>query len=75
MKLEELFASILEVSPIELTDASSQASLRSWDSLAHINVISALEEVYSVHFSTDEIQSIKSVGDARRLLSTKGVTV
>lgn len=75
MKLEELFASILEVSAVELTDMSSQASLRSWDSLAHINIISALEEVYGVCFSTDEIQNMKSLGDARKLLSAKRVTI
>jgi len=75
MKLEELFASILEVSAAELTDRSSQASLRSWDSLAHINIISALEEVYGVCFSTDEIQNMKSLGDARKLLSAKRVAI
>ncbi|HEX5736377.1 MAG TPA: acyl carrier protein [Blastocatellia bacterium] len=75
MKLEELFAIVLEVPQVELTDLSSQASLRSWDSFAHINIISTLEETYGVRFTTDEIRNMKSLGDARRLLGAKGVTV
>lgn len=73
--LEEFFSDVLEVAPSELHEESSQASLHSWDSLTHINIITGLEEIYGVSFSTKEIQSLKALGDARRLLREKGVEV
>lgn len=75
MKLEELFGDLLEVAPSELSDASGPANLRSWDSLTHINIITGLEEVYGVRFTTREIESLKDVGVARRLLREKGVAI
>lgn len=75
MQLEELFGAVLEVAPAQLSDETSQASLRGWDSMAHINLVTGLEEVYGVRFSTDEIQGLKSLGDARRMLRSKGVEV
>ncbi len=75
MTLEQFFSDVLEVAPSELREESSQASLLNWDSLAHINIITGLEEVYGVRFSTMEIQALKAVGDARRLLREKGVEV
>ncbi len=75
MTLEELIGSILEIDPQDVTDATSQTTLSSWDSMAHINLITAMEEVYNVSFSVDEIQAIKSVGDARQMLRRKGAAV
>lgn len=75
MTLEELIAAVLDVPAGALTDATSQSNLSNWSSMAHINLIMALEETYSVSFTTEEIQVVKSIGDARRLLRTKGATV
>ncbi len=75
MTLEELFGSILDIDPHELSDATSQTALASWDSMTHINLITAMEEVYSVAFSLDEIQAITSLGDARQMLRRKGAAV
>ena len=75
MKLEELIGNILDLNPTELTDDLTQSAVQSWDSLAHINIIMALEEVYGVTFSTEEIPTVKSLGDVRRLLRMKGVAI
>ncbi|HEX6288921.1 MAG TPA: acyl carrier protein [Herpetosiphonaceae bacterium] len=75
MSLEELFGSILDVEPSSLTDATAQAALKAWDSMAHVNLIAALEETYGVQFSTQEIQQMTSIGAARGLLRRKGADV
>ncbi len=72
---EELVCSVLEIEPSELSDQSSQATLGSWSSLAHINLITTLEEAYGVTFTTQEIVAIKSVGNVRSLLRAKGAAV
>lgn len=73
MGLEELFAEVLDVDPGDIDDSAGPESLESWTSRAHFELITAMEEVFGVVFSQGEIQSIKSVGDARRLLGSKGV--
>lgn len=75
MKLEDLLGDILDLHPAELTDDLTQSVVQRWDSLAHINIILGLEEIYGVTFSTEEIPAIKSLGDMRRLLRLKGVAV
>ncbi len=72
---EELFCSILELEPSQLDDQVSQASIGTWSSLAHINLVTALEEAYGVSFTTQEILAMKSVGNARTLLREKGVAL
>jgi len=75
MTLEDLIRDILGAYPPELSDDSGQAELQNWDSLSHMNIVMAIEETYNVSFSTEEITALKSLADARRLLSLKGVAV
>ena len=75
MTLEQLFGEVLEVDPASLNDNSQRDVLVNWDSLGHINLISALEEIYSVSLNATEINHIKTLGDARAILRTKGVRV
>jgi acyl carrier protein len=58
-----------------VTDASSPETLRSWDSLSHLDLISEIEEAYDVRFSTGDILKAKSVAAVRRLLREKGLEV
>lgn len=75
VRLEDLFGAVLDVSPASLTDTSSPADVKTWDSFGHISLIAAMEETYGVAFKTTEIQATQSLGAARRLLRQKGVTV
>ena len=75
MKLEEILGSILDVSASELGDNSAQHTIQNWSSFAHINIILALENIYDVTFTTREIQAVKSIGEIRQLLRSKGATV
>lgn len=74
MRLENLFADILGVEPGALSEASSPDTIDGWDSLMGINLIMAMQEAYGVQFSTDEITTMWSLGDARRSLAAKGVS-
>jgi acyl carrier protein len=73
MVLEELVAEVLDVEPSSLDDASSPASLDRWDSLAHVELITTVEEAYDVVLTTSEMRDAKSLGDLRRILQSKGV--
>jgi acyl carrier protein len=73
--LHEVVARALKVPVASVTDASSPETLRSWDSLSHLDLISEIEEAYDVRFSTGDILKAKSVADVRRLLREKGLEV
>jgi acyl carrier protein len=73
--LHAVVARALNVPVASVTDASSPETLRSWDSLSHLDLISEIEEAYDVRFSTGDILKAKSVAEVRRLLREKGLEV
>lgn len=75
MPIEELFASVLDVPAEQLSDQTSPATLKNWNSLGHLQLIAAMEEMYDVTFSSAEIHAIKSLGIARGVLQQKGVAL
>lgn len=72
MRIEELFASVLGVPAAELSDESCPAKIRGWTSLGHLKLITAMEELFGVTFTSTEIRSLTSLGKARALLQKKG---
>lgn len=74
IQLNELIASVINVSPATLTPQSGPENLPDWDSLAHIGVIAAVEQTYQVQLTMPEILSIKTIADLRNILEKRGVT-
>jgi acyl carrier protein len=73
MKLEELFATVLREPAGGLSNAASPATVRSWDSLRHIELVMAAEATYGIRFETAEVTTIRTLGCMRELLQQKGV--
>jgi acyl carrier protein len=73
MKLEELFARILREPITAFSDAASPSTVRSWDSLRHIELVMAAEAAYGIRFETSEVTTIRTLGCMRGMLQQKGV--
>ncbi len=73
-RLIELFAEELDVAANELDDASSPETVLTWDSLAAMHLVAAIEETFGINLSTVEIMKMNSIGAAREVLTAKGVT-
>jgi maltose O-acetyltransferase len=71
--LRALVASVLDIPEEEVEDSSSPSTTSSWDSMAHLALVAAVEETYGVRLSAHEERSMQSVGVLRNMLSTKGV--
>jgi len=71
--LEELLAELLQIPVTKVTPDLTMKELDVWDSLKHMEVIATLEQQFELQFSFDEIVSMRSVGDIKRVLSNKGV--
>jgi len=71
--LEELLAELLQIPVTKVTADLAMKDLDVWDSLKHMELIATLEQRFELQFSFDEIVSMRSVGDIKRVLSSKGV--
>jgi acyl carrier protein len=50
---------------------SSPETIESWDSTQHLNFVLALEEKFSFQLSPEEMEQMRSVGEAARLVESK----
>jgi acyl carrier protein len=71
--LEELLAELLQIPVTKVTAELAMKDLDAWDSLKHMELIATLEQQFDLQLSFDEIVSMRSVGDIKRVLSNKGV--
>jgi len=74
-KLIAVFADVLEVEAASLNDESSPDTEDSWDSLAAMHLVAAIEETFDTQLTTKEIMKMASIGLARKALQDKGIDV
>lgn len=71
LELQPIFEEILDEPGLVVTRDSSASNTSGWDSLAHIDVIEAVERHFKVRFTLVELQDLKSVGDLVDLVIRK----
>jgi len=74
-RFKELVAIALKTAPETLSDDAAPSTVTSWDSLAHVVMVSLFEDEYGVTFSAEEIAGIQSLADFRRILAEKGASL
>jgi acyl carrier protein len=70
-QLEPIFRDILDNTRLNLTRESNASNVAGWDSLAHINLVSAIEQQFGISFSLGELQELKNVGEMIDLMERK----
>ena len=73
--LEQLLTELLQIPVTQITAELAMKDLDVWDSLKHMELIAELEREFDLQLSFDEIVTMRSVGDIKRVLSSKGVAV
>ena len=71
--LEALLAELLDVPVMQMGDNAGHDTVPEWTSLAHIQIVTAIEEAYDVTLSTQEILHATTIGRLRAVLRMKGV--
>lgn len=72
MKLRQIVANVLGVSPDEIRKSSSPRDFPQWDSAAHIDIVLSVEAEYGVSFRPEEMMDALSVGALEDVLRRKG---
>ena len=62
-KLQEIFREELDKDNLVINEQSSAQNVDGWDSLSHIQLISAIEDEFDLSFTSKEIMSWKNVGE------------
>ncbi|HEY5370797.1 MAG TPA: acyl carrier protein [Hanamia sp.] len=61
--ITKIFIGILEDDSIVLNKHSTINDVDAWDSLNHIQIITAIEKYYKIRFELNELLNFKNVGD------------
>jgi acyl carrier protein len=69
--LQPIFVDVLDLPDLKLTAESNSSNVEGWDSLAHINLVVAIEKKYRIRFALGELQDLKNVGDMAELILRK----
>ena len=70
-ELQPIFQDVLDQPDLNLTAESSALNIEDWDSLAHVNLVVAIEKHYKIKFALGELQELKNVGDMAELIQKK----
>ncbi|HKQ64016.1 MAG TPA: acyl carrier protein [Methylomirabilota bacterium] len=70
-RLQAVFREFFDDDSLQLRDGMTFSDIEGWDSLAHMNLINALEAEFGLKFSVRELMRMKSVGTIRQVLTAK----
>jgi acyl carrier protein len=71
MRLQLLFREVLDQPNLVLTPRTNAEGIEGYDSLAHINILTAVEQEFGVHFDIQDILALENAGDLVALVQRK----
>jgi acyl carrier protein len=70
-EIQDIFRDIFDEESLVITRESNASNVADWDSLAHVNLVTAIEKKYKIKFALAELQELKNVGDMIDLIDKK----
>ena len=70
-ELQDVFRNIFDDDSLVISRNSNASNVENWDSLAHVNLVTAIEKKYKIRFALGELQELKNVGDMTDLVEKK----
>ncbi|MFC6334886.1 acyl carrier protein [Paenibacillus septentrionalis] len=67
-KLREIFASALQISIDRVTDDLTYNTIPEWDSIAHMTLISEIDNEFDTMLDTDDVLDMSSFAKAKEIL-------
>lgn len=72
-KYIQVFESVFQVDEEALNENFTFSNMEIWDSLAHMTLITKLEEVFGIMFDTEDILEFGSFLNGKKILEKYGV--
>jgi acyl carrier protein len=70
-KLTGIFRDLFDDPALIVGDATVASDVDGWDSLAHVDLVVAVEKAFAVRFTTKEVKGLSNVGDFIRLIERR----
>jgi acyl carrier protein len=69
--VQDIFRDIFDEDDMIVEDKTNSDDIEEWDSLNHINLVSAIEKEFEVRFALGELIALKDVGAMIDLITKK----
>lgn len=70
-KMQDIFRDVLDNEEIVLTESTSADDIEEWTSLTHVQLITAMEQEFAIHFKLQEMMSWQDVGEIAESIIAK----
>lgn len=70
-RIQSILRDVLDLDTLTISLSTTAPEVDGWDSLAHINIIVAMEKDFGVKFALGELEDLKNVGDMVALVVKK----
>lgn len=70
-QLKQTILSELNLADFDFKPETTANDVPGWDSLAHLNIILAVEKSFGIKFKGSEILKIRNMGDLQKLVDSK----
>jgi acyl carrier protein len=61
-QVQDIFRDIFDEDDMVIEDKTTSDDVEEWDSLNHINLVSAIEKEFEIRFALGELMELKDVG-------------
>jgi acyl carrier protein len=70
-KLLDILSKVLLLDKDKITDDLRRKDFEPWDSMAHLIIVSEIENEFEIFFEDEEVIDLWTVGDIKKVLSSK----
>jgi acyl carrier protein len=70
-EVQQIFREVFDQPDLVITRESNASTVDGWDSLAHVNLVTAIATRFKVRFALGELEDLKNVGDLLDLTQRK----
>jgi acyl carrier protein len=72
-KLTDIFRDMFEDNQLAIGPETTAKDIEGWDSLAHVQLLVAIEKAFGIRFNTGEVASLANVGEMVELIALRTV--
>ena len=69
--VQDIFRDIFDDQTLMIENSTNSEDIDDWDSMNHINLVSAIEKEFSIRFALGELQTLNDVGSMIDLMMQK----
>lgn len=69
--VDDLISAAFSIDAASISDDDTPETVGGWDSITQLMLLTSIEDEFGLQFTDEEIVSVNSIGDVRRLVSSK----